>query len=157
MLLGVVADSHGWLHPRVRDVFRNVDEILHAGDIDSERVIEDLEQIAPVVAVRGNVDRGALAARYRSWCDLEVEGHRLLLLHRGGKALQGDPQMAAVFRRVCPDIVVYGHTHLAECGWQDGVYYLNPGLGGRPKRGIRSSVALLTVEPGRVEGEIIWL
>ncbi len=157
MLLGVVSDSHGWLNPRVCDVFRDVDEILHAGDIESERVIEALERIAPVVAVRGNVDRGLLAARYRSWCDLEVEGYRLLLVHRGGKVLQADPQLAPILRRVSPDIVVYGHTHLAECGWEDGVYYLNPGLGGRPGRGIRPSVALLTVEPGRVEGEIVWL
>ena len=157
MLFGVIADTHGWFHPRLRDVFRGVDQILHAGDIESGRVIEALEEIAPVIAVRGNVDRGLLAVRYPSWLDMEVEGHRLLLLHRGGKVLQGDQQLAAVVRRVCPDIVVYGHTHLAECGWQDGVYYLNPGLGGRPKRGIRSSVALLTVEPDRVEGEIIWL
>jgi len=157
MLFGVVSDTHGCLRPELKRLFKGVDAILHAGDIGSPSVIAALEEIAPVSAVHGNVDGGLLAADYPSWLDMEVEGHRLLLVHRGGKVLWAEPTLAAILRRVQPDIVVYGHTHRAQAGWEDGVYYFNPGLGGRPRLGIRPSAGLLVVEPGRVEGAIHML
>ncbi len=154
MLLGVVSDTHGYFQPKLRELFRGVERILHAGDIDSPAVLEALERIAPVTAVRGNVDRGPLAAAYPSWQVMELEGHRLLLIHRGGKALWGDPTLAAIFQHAQPEVVVYGHTHHAEAGWVDGVYYFNPGLGGRPRLGVAPTAGLLVLEPGRVEGTI---
>lgn len=157
MLLGVVSDTHGYFQPGLKKLFKGVDRILHAGDIDAQSVIEALEEIAPVTAVHGNVDRGLLAASYPAWLDMEVEGHRLLLIHRGGRVLWGEPTLGAILKRVQPDIVVYGHTHHAQAGWQDGAYYFNPGLGGRPRLGIRPSAGLLVVEPGRVEGAIHML
>ncbi len=154
MLFGVVSDTHGYVQPGLKELFKGVDGILHAGDIDSAAVLDALEEIAPVTAVHGNVDRGLLAASYPSWLDLEVERHRLLLIHRGGKTLQAEPTLAAIFRRVQPDIVVYGHTHHAQAGWEDGVYYFNPGLGGRPRLGVQPSAGLLVVRAGQVEGTI---
>jgi len=157
MLFGVVSDTHGYFQPGLRKLFKGVDHILHAGDIDSQSVVAALEEIAPVTAVHGNVDRGLLAARYPAWLDMEVEGHRLLLVHRGGRVLQAEPTLAAILRRICPDIVVYGHTHRAQAGWEGSIYSFNPGLGGRPRLGIRPSAGLLVVEPGRVEGTIHML
>ena len=157
MLFGVVSDTHGYFQPGLRKLFKGVDHILHAGDIDSQSVMAAREEIAPVTAVHGNVDRGLLAARYPAWLDMEVEGHRLLLVHRGGRVLQAEPTLAAILRRICPDVVVYGHTHRAQAGWEGSIYSFNPGLGGRPRLGIRPSAGLLVVEPGRVEGTIHML
>ena len=157
MRFGVIADTHGYFQPRLWQLFGGVDRILHAGDIDSRAVIEALEEIAPVVAVRGNVDRGLLAADYPSWCELEVEGQRLLLIHRGGRVLQADPTLAAIVGRVRPQVVVYGHTHQARAEWEAGVYYFNPGLGGRPRLGVQPSAGLLTVEADHIEGQIVRL
>lgn len=157
MLFGVVSDTHGYFQPGLSRLFKGVDGILHAGDIDSHEVLDALERMAPLTAVHGNVDRGLLAADYPAWLDMEVEGHRLLLIHRGGKLLQAEPTLAAIVERVQPDIVVYGHTHRALAGWEDGVYYMNPGLGGRTRLGIKPSAGLLIVERGRVQGTIHML
>lgn len=157
MLYGVVSDTHGYFQPGLKKLFKGVDQILHGGDIDSRSVLDALEEIAPVTAVHGNVDHGLLAANNPAWLDLEVEGHRLLLVHRGDRVARAEPTLAAILERVQPDIVVYGHTHRALAGWEDGVYYLNPGLGGRPRLGIKPSAGLLVVEPGRVEGTIHML
>ncbi len=154
MLVGVVSDTHGYFQPGLRELFRGVERILHAGDIDSPAVLEALERIAPVTAVRGNVDHGTLAAAHPSWQALELEGHRLLLVHRGGKMLWADPTLAAILKRVQPDVVVYGHSHHAEALWEEGVYYFNPGLGGRGRLGIAPTAGLLELTAGRVEGTI---
>lgn len=154
MLVGVVSDTHGYFQPGLTYLFEGVERILHAGDIDSQAVLDALERIAPVMAVRGNVDRGPLAAEHPSWQDMEIEGHRLLLIHRGRKLLRADPTLAAILARVQPDVVVYGHSHQAEAVWEDGVYYFNPGLGGRPGLGVAPTAGLLVLEPERVEGTI---
>lgn len=154
MLVGVVSDTHGDFQPGLKELFRGVERILHAGDIDSSAVLEALERIAPVTAVRGNMDRGALAAAHPSWQRIEIEGHRLLLIHRGGKMLQADPTLAAIFKQVQPDVVVYGHSHRAEAFWEEGVYYFNPGLGGRPRLGIARTAGLLVLTPAQVDGTI---
>ncbi|HOG47034.1 MAG TPA: YfcE family phosphodiesterase, partial [Anaerolineae bacterium] len=119
MLLGVVSDTHGYFQPGLKELFRGVDRILHAGDIDAQGVLDALEEIAPVTAVRGNVDRGRLAADYPAWLDMEVEGHRLLLIHRGGRVLHAEATLAAMLEQVRPDIIVYGHTHQALATWED--------------------------------------
>lgn len=157
MLLGVVADTHGYFNPRLREILRGVDGILHAGDIDSKAVIQALERIAPVAAVRGNVDRGRLAADYPAWREMEIEGHRLLLLHRGGRVLASDATLAAIVARVQPHILVYGHTHQAFVGWEGGIYHFNPGLSGRSRQGVQPSAGILRVEATALEGKILKL
>lgn len=157
MLIGVVSDTHGYFQPRLGELFKDVDQIVHAGDIGAPSVIDALEEIAPVVAVRGNVDYGLLAASYPSWLELDVEGRKVLLLHRGGGILQADPTLAAILQHVRPGVLVYGHTHRALAAWEDGVYCFNPGLGGRPRLGIQPTAGLLTIERDRVEGKILRL
>ena len=157
MLIGVISDTHGYFNPQLRELFRPVELILHAGDIGAQAVIDALERIAPVVAVHGNVDSGLLAASYPSWRVETPAGRPLLLIHRGGKELAGEPELAAILQEARPEVVIYGHSHRAQAEWAGGVYYFNPGLGGRSRFGIRPSAGLLTVEPDRVEGEIYRL
>ncbi len=153
MLIGVVSDTHGHFQPGLRKLFRGVERILHAGDIGSPAVLVALERLAPVTAVRGNVDSGSPLAGYPLWQEMEVEGHRLLLIHRG-RGPGSDPELARILQRTQPEVVVYGHTHRAEASWVDGVYYFNPGAGGRPRFGVAPTAGLLLLEPGRVEGTI---
>ncbi len=157
MLFGVVADTHGYFQPRLSALFEGVDQILHAGDIGRREVVEALSEIAPVVAVHGNVDGGQLAVNYPVWTEMEAEGHKLLLIHRGGPAMKAEPTLVAILRRVQPEIVVYGHTHRAQVGWEGGMYYFNPGLGGRSRLGVQPTAGLLSVEAEGVEGKILSL
>jgi uncharacterized protein len=157
VLLGVVADTHGFLNPRLKVLFRGVDAILHAGDIEAQAVLDALADTAPVTAVHGNCDRGLLVAEYPAWQELAVEGHKLLLLHRGGKMLRSDLTTSAIVRHVQPDIIVSGHTHQPLVVWEDGVYLFNPGLAGRPHFGQRPTAGLLAISAEKVEGQIVDL
>jgi hypothetical protein len=87
ILIGVIADTHGLFDPAIRRHFRNVDHILHAGDIGKRSVIEQLEQIAPVTAVSGNVDDGEQSV-FPSEAMIELAGRRIAIRHilyKGGK------------------------------------------------------------------------
>ncbi len=82
MLLGVISDTHGYLNPRVPELLRGVDHILHAGDIGDAGVIDELTSVAPVTAVRGNNDRTGPVSFYPEKVSLELEGRIILLTHQ---------------------------------------------------------------------------
>ena len=129
--IGVIADTHGLFDPAIRRHFRGVDHIIHAGDIGDRSVIEQLEQIAPVTAVSGNVDDGQCGSP--SEIVIELAGRRIALRHilfEGGK-LTKDGQ--AFLDRERPDICVFGHTHQPKVEWLGKTLLFNPGSAG-PKR-----------------------
>jgi uncharacterized protein len=148
MLLGIISDTHGLLRPGVAEAFRDVDRILHAGDIDRPAILEALSEIAPVVAVRGNMD-GGWARDIPPTAAVPVGSGAICLLHDLG-TLDLTPSVAGF------DAVVYGHTHRAAIDRQDGVLYLNPGAAG-PRRRHPPSVALLRVTEREMTPEIIVL
>lgn len=122
MRIGVISDTHGYLDPAVRDLFAGVDRIVHAGDIGSAQVIEDLARLAPVTAVRGNVDEGRSATGgFPPTQDIELAGHRIHLVHR---LKDGNPTPGT-------GIIVYGHTHVPCVEESRGLLLLNPGAAGR--------------------------
>ena len=142
----MISDTHGWLDPRVGSVFAGVDLILHAGDIGALAVIEALAQIAPVHAVRGNVDRAPDLLALPERLDLALNGAGVHLVHR--------PQDAAPAEAA---IVITGHTHRPLIAERDGVLWLNPGAAGRRGFHTERSLALLTLGEGRPCAEIITL
>ena len=125
MRVGVISDTHGVLRPEVLDAFRDVDHILHAGDIGGEEVLAGLGKIAQVTACAGNNDawRCGPAGRSARVC---IGGLRFLLVHIRDDA-------AAELRREPADVVVFGHSHKPLDERRDGVWWFNPGSAG-PRR-----------------------
>jgi uncharacterized protein len=141
LTLGLVSDTHGAVPPAVFDALAGVDEILHAGDVGGVFVETELEQIAPVVAVGGNMDPPG------SWPDerlLEREGHRILLIHDIGQVYEPSRDFMARATRARVDLVVFGHSHRPADFRIGPVRYLNPGSAGHARRA-PSTVARLTL------------
>jgi uncharacterized protein len=137
MRIGIISDTHGLLRPEAADRLADVDHIIHAGDIGSAEVIEGLRRIAPVTAIRGNVDRGEWAAGYPHTAFVRLGGRFFHVLHNL-KELDLDPAAAGI------DVVVSGHSHRPKIEAADGVLYLNPGSAG-PRR-FTLPIALATLE-----------
>jgi putative phosphoesterase len=147
MLVGLISDTHGYVDARVPDVFEGVEAVLHAGDVGSSTVLERLRRLAPVSAVRGNVDSRRDTASLPAHLDLSLEGCRIHLVHRLEDARP----------RPDTDVVVFGHTHRPAIERRDRVLYVNPGTAAA--RGFReeATVALLRIEGGRPQVEVVAL
>jgi uncharacterized protein len=133
--VGVVSDTHGFFDPALIEVFRGVDRILHAGDVGRAELLEELGGIAPVVAVRGNVDRAPALLQLPERIDVELGGISVQLVHQIAEAR---PQQST-------RAIVFGHSHRADCRWQENILYLNPGAAGRQGFHVQRTVALLTI------------
>lgn len=148
--IGVISDTHGLVRESAREVLSGCDLIVHAGDIGAQKVIDELTAIAPVRAVRGNVDRGDWARAYPETDVVEVAGLLLYLLHDRGQ-LDLDP-VAAGFAAV-----ISGHSHVPAMDERGGVLYFNPGSAGPRRFRLPISIGRITVAGGRLTGELIEL
>ena len=137
MRIGVIADTHGLLRPEALARLAGVAHIIHAGDIGSPEIVPRLAAIAPVTAIRGNVDTQPWARTFAPWEVVTLAGRTIYVVHDRG-ALDLDP-VAAGF-----DMVMSGHSHQPRIETVDGVVYLNPGSAG-PRR-FRLPITLATVE-----------
>jgi uncharacterized protein len=137
MRIGIISDTHGLLRPEVGARFAGVHHIIHAGDIGRPEVISELRKIAPVTAIRGNIDRAAWAAQYPPTARVELAGRSIYVLHNLAE-LDLDPAAAGI------DVVVSGHSHRPKIETVGGVVYLNPGSAG-PRR-FSLPIALATLE-----------
>ena len=145
VLVGVISDTHGRLDPAVAEVFAGVDHIIHAGDVGDPGIVTALGAIAPVTAVRGNVDTSGWAWDLPTEAMLELGGARILVGHREGDLLRHhDPAHEGL------DVIVSGHSHRPKMDWKEGVLYLNPGSAGPKRFGSARSLALLEIETGPV-------
>lgn len=124
--VGVISDTHGLLRPEALGALRGSDLILHAGDVGAPEVLRELETVAPVVAVRGNVDLGDWTRALPDSQVVEVEDSLIYLLH-DIDALDLSPEAAGM------SVVVFGHSHQPEIRQTRGVRYFNPGSAG-PRR-----------------------
>jgi putative phosphoesterase len=138
----------------VLDAFAGVEHILHAGDVGADAVLTGLEALAPVTAVRGNVD-GGLRRQLPGTAELELAGVRIALIH--GDRLSRRAPGAAVARFPDADLVVCGHSHVPSVERVDSVLTVNPGSAGRQRFGNPVTVALALVEENRVEAQIVEL
>ena len=148
--IGVISDTHGLLRPEAVEALRGVSQILHAGDVGSEKVLAGLRAIAPVTAVRGNVDVEAWARGLALSEVVEVEGIPIYMLHILAE-LDLKPEAAGF------GVVVYGHSHVPKSEANNGVLYFNPGSAGPRRFKLPVTVGRLIVERGRVRGEIVEL
>ena len=139
--IGVVADTHGLLRPEIEELLAGVAHIVHAGDIGSPDVIAGLERIAPVIAIRGNVDTGDWADHYPETRMITLGGCRIYILH-DIKTLQLDPVASGV------DVIVCGHSHRHRIETVRGVLILNPGSAGPRRFNLPITVATLDLTPG---------
>ena len=137
MKIGIISDTHGLLRPEAVERLAGVGHILHAGDIGRAEVISELRRIAPVTAVRGNIDRDEWAAVYPQTERVKLGGRWFYVLHNLAE-LGLDPAAAGI------DVVVSGHSHRPKIETVNGVIYLNPGSAG-PRR-FSLPIALATLD-----------
>ena len=150
MNVGVISDTHGLLRVEAVKALEPCELILHAGDVGSRDILDDLMDIAPVVAVRGNVD-GAIWAR--SLCKteaIEAGSHFFYMVHDIGE-LDIDPVASQI------SVVIYGHSHLVRCERKAGVLYLNPGSAGPRRFHLPVTVARIEMTPDAVEATVVEL
>jgi putative phosphoesterase len=148
--IGVISDTHGLLRPQAVAALQGSALIIHAGDVGRPEILEELRRIAPVVAVRGNVDSGAWAMRLPHGEIVEHDGIRLYVIHIL-EDLDLDPPTAGFHA------VITGHTHRPKMESKDGVLYFNPGSAGPRRFDLPVSVGRLLVADGKLRGEIITL
>jgi len=136
--VGVIADTHGHLLAPTMKSLNGVDVIIHAGDVGSAQIMEALSGIAPVYAVRGNMDQAAWADMLPITDVVALGGVMLYVLHDIVQ-LDLDPASAGFHA------VIHGHTHRASNHRENGVLYLNPGSASQPRYGKNASIALLDI------------
>jgi uncharacterized protein len=147
MLIGVISDTHGTLPKWAEDVFGGVDLIVHAGDVGRSLVLDELECIAPVVAVRGNTDWSEELSALPDHKRLDLDGVRVLVVHEPA-------HVRSLIAVASADVVIVGHTHRPRVQRSGEYLILNPGSASH-SRGEGHSVALLRAEEGVARGEIV--
>jgi putative phosphoesterase len=151
MKVGVVSDTHGLLRPEVVPALAGVDRILHLGDVGTPDILESLEKLAPVTAIRGNVDRSGPCSLLPETDVLLLKGHYIYMLH-DVHTLHLDPA-AAKF-----GAVLFGHSHKPEIRRHKGVLYFNPGSCGPRRFELPITIGMLKLEEGaNPEAEIVHL
>ncbi|MBN1658704.1 MAG: metallophosphoesterase family protein [Anaerolineae bacterium] len=149
-LIGVVADTHGLLRPELVDALQDVDRIVHAGDVGKKEILDALKAIAPVTAVRGNMDKERWASRLRYTETVEVDDILIYVIHDLAN-LDLNPAAAGI------RVVVSGHSHVPARDERDGVLYLNPGSAGPCRSRLPVTMAFLEIEGDRVETRFVKL
>jgi len=149
-LVGVISDTHGLIRPEALKALEGVSLIIHAGDIGTPNVLQRLENIAPVVAVRGNTDRDEWAFKLPFTETVEIGGVFLYVLHDLGK-LDLDPAASGF------SAVISGHTHQPAIEKSRKILFLNPGSAGPKRFDLPVSVALLRIMNNSPKAELLML
>ncbi len=157
MTVGIISDTHGILEPEVLGIFQGVDLILHGGDIGTSEVLRDLEAVAPVKAVLGNVDDPRAVGRHPARRVERVGELPILVTHEIGAPDRLLPKVERAIARERPRVVVFGHSHRAYNAEHGAVLFLNPGGAGPRRFGLPRSVALLRIQDGTPQAEIVLL
>ena len=155
--LGVVSDTHGHFDPCLPALLRGVETILHAGDVVGREVLEQLEMIAPVLAVAGNNDGPPLSDELPPWRTLDIDGERILILHDLGKLERPRAPASGWVAREKPRVVVSGHSHAGRIDVRDGILFLNPGSAGKKRFRLLRSAAFLLFRPRAIEARLVSL
>jgi len=148
--IGVISDTHGLLRDEATSKLKGCDLIIHAGDVGGPLILEELRRIAPLVAVRGNVDTGAWADELPPMEYVHAEGTTICVIHTIAE-LDLDVAAAGV------NVVIYGHSHKPAANWKDGILYLNPGSAGPKRFRLPISMAFLHIQPEGITPEFVAL
>ena len=148
--IGCISDTHGLLRPQAIAALEGSDIILHAGDVGVAKILDSLQKIAPVYAVRGNVDYGEGLSNLPITEVVEFAKQHFYMIHILDD-LDIDPAAAGM------DMVIYGHSHIPSIEERNGVIFLNPGSAGRRRFDLPVTVARILIRDGKLEPEIIDL
>ena len=150
MLIGVISDTHGLLRPEALVALAEAEHILHAGDVGQPEILDELRKIAPVTAIRGNVDVSGPCAELPATDVVELAGRLFYLVH-SIRDLDINPAVAGVA------VVVSGHSHKPSVETKRGVMYLNPGSAGPRRFQLPVTVALVTAGTDGISARIVDL
>jgi uncharacterized protein len=148
MLIGVISDTHGLLRPEALVALAEAEHILHAGDVGDVEILDALRELAPVTAIRGNVDVSGACGELPASEMVELGGAVFYLVH-SVRDLDIKPEAAGV------SVVVSGHSHKASVEMKGGVLYLNPGSAGPRRFALPVTVGLVTVSEGGLKARIV--
>ncbi|HEV2576879.1 MAG TPA: metallophosphoesterase family protein [Acidobacteriaceae bacterium] len=148
-MIGVISDTHGLLRPEALDALRGAEHILHAGDVGDITILDRLRSIAPVTAIRGNIDTSGPTAQLPATEAIELHGHLIYMLHAIAD-LDLKPEAAGI------SVVIFGHSHKPSTDIHKGVLYLNPGSAGPRRFKLPITVAHLHLD-AKPRAEIIPL
>ena len=147
MRLGIIADTHCLLRPQVFEVFKQVDLILHAGDIGPANILTELEALAPVTAVYGNTDGWDLRQRLPETVETRIEGTDFLLIHGHQFGTPTPEQLHEAYPQA--EVIIFGHTHRPVLTTVDVIVTaMNPGGAGQRRFNLRPSVGIIELEAG---------
>jgi putative phosphoesterase len=150
VIIGVISDTHALLRPEALAAMHGSDYIIHAGDIGDPAILDKLAEIAPVTAIRGNVDCDPWAKKIPDTNVLEAGGVSIYVVHNLA-TLDLKPEAAGF------SAVVYGHSHVPKQETKNGVLYFNPGAAGPKRFNLPVSVGRLLVENGELRAQLIPL
>jgi putative phosphoesterase len=150
MRIGVISDTHGLLRPEAIEALRGSDHIIHAGDVGDPAILDELAEIAPVTAVRGNVDTGVWSRKLPLTDVLEIAGASIYVLHILDE-LDLKPAAAGFAA------VIYGHSHKPHSEMKGGVLYFNPGSAGPRRFNLPVTVGKLIVQDGTIHSKHVQL
>ena len=145
MVVGVISDTHGLLRPEAVEFLRGSEHIIHAGDIGSPEIVPALEKLAPVTAIRGNVDVQPWARHFGETEVVELAGLHIYIVH-DVNALDLNPKTAGFAA------VISGHSHKPAQATKDGVLYFNPGSAGPRRFSLPISIGRLEVSAAGIRG-----
>ena len=149
-IVGVISDTHGLLRSQALEALRGVNAIVHAGDVGDAAILGQLRQVAPVTAVRGNIDTSAWAKSLPETDLLEIGAVSLYVLHNV-QQLDLDPGTAGFAA------VIFGHSHKPLIEWRKDVLFFNPGSAGPKRFSLPISLGKLTIANGKLKPELIEL
>jgi putative phosphoesterase len=148
VIIGVISDTHGLLRPEAVELLRGSEHIIHAGDIGAPEIIPELERIAPVTAIRGNVDTQPWARKFPETEVVELDGLHIYVIH-DANAIDLNPKAAGFAA------VISGHSHQPRQEIRDGVLYFNPGSAGPRRFKLPISVGRLEIVGGKMSAETL--
>jgi hypothetical protein len=148
--IGVISDTHGVLRPEALKALHGAEHILHAGDVGDPAILDLLRAIAPVTAIRGNVDEGGPCNHLPPTELVELDGRSIYMLH-DVKRLDLSPEAAGIAA------IVFGHSHKPIVEWRRGVLFLNPGSAGPRRFELPVTLAWLKIEADEVGARIVHL
>lgn len=148
--VGVISDTHGLLRPEALRALEGAKHILHAGDIGDPQILTALSQIAPVTAIRGNIDEHGACGHLPATELIDLGGHSIYVLH-DVKKLDLNPEAAGIA------VVVFGHSHKPLIQRQRDVLFLNPGSAGPRRFQLPVSIAWLQIEAAGLNAQIVTL
>lgn len=161
MIIGLISDTHSYLDPKIAGYFNECDEIWHAGDIGSVKVLESLNDIKPTLAVYGNIDNQEI----RNICPedlwLEREGIHILMTHIAGRPGKYHPRIRSLLQEKAPNVLICGHSHILKVMKDpayDDLLFINPGAAGRQGLHHMKTIIRLYLQKGKISNlEVIEL